>query len=79
MQLFYWPSQALEQYGLGHIIVMASDEETAKQKAVDEYKATLRPHWFDEDEVEEKLRLFHEDLDAPARTVSDVYLIQGSE
>lgn len=80
MTMFVWRSVALQNYNLGHIVVVAETADHARVKAVDEYENYLAGYysWADEGYLNEKRGCFRRDLLAEPE-VLEVLLISGSE
>jgi hypothetical protein len=87
MQLFIWLSDLLKQYRPGHIIVLAPNEETARDLARAQFDTWLAEHrsWFnpndpeDAEEIEELRQKLERDLESPPVDDTNVYFISGSE
>jgi hypothetical protein len=85
MKLFRWHSNALKNYGKGHIIVMAENVKDARNKALlFIVNVLLDPNgdynYLDEEQIIEKKNEFVKDIDAEPEIVNDeVVLISGSE
>ncbi len=81
MNLFYWRSDTLANYGKGHVIVMAETKQRAIELAVAQVLSCKA--WFDVDEErewEERLRRELEHLPEPTvYHIPAAILISGSE
>ena len=85
MNLYFWYSQYLKNYGLGEIVVMASSEEEARAKAwtaFDEYTKYHYEGYTPEERAEERrfdMATFAGDIDKSPRVVSSgVVFVEGS-
>lgn len=91
MNLYYWSSQYLANYGSGIIVVIASSEQEAIAKALVQLEKHLKEHacelgveYWEAEEAEhyvaQQTQLYKEDLSrGPAVIESGVLLIVGSD
>lgn len=88
MQLYHWISKYMRNYGHGHVIVMASDVETARQIVMDGFEALDRERydwdyeseWGDLDAIEDRRHQLRMDISTDPRIADPaVIFIAGSE
>lgn len=93
MKLFVWGSNALKNYGPGHIIVQAEFVDEARAKALDQYKLYLKERYYyyygddgdflDADDrayIEENIDQFQKDTAVDPQVIeAAAFFVEGSE
>lgn len=79
--LYHWRSAALKNYAHGHIMIVASSIERARQEAREHFTEYAKEHWsfYDPEDLEAKLREFDADIAKDPVIGNATVFIHGSE
>ncbi len=85
-QIYEWKSEYLKQYGKGHIIVLATNIEEAREKAMQSFDAFDREGWShnylendeeDQNDIKNRKKLLKQDIKVDPE-IKGVCFIMGS-
>ena len=84
MKLYSWHSTLLQQYGEGHIIVVANDPTEARTKALQEFQCWFQDKvsnlFLDDEDYPQKIALIEADIRPDPQEITDgVLFIDGSQ